>query len=137
MHRKILGVIPARYASSRFPGKALARIGSKTMLEHVYERVSMARYLTSVVIATDDDRIFAEARRFGAATSGYVVLYDMRGQLLFKGGITAGRGHAVDNAGADAIKSLLRGRSADMNRAPVYGCSLANQCGTGLRDTAL
>src|SRR5207253_5836044 len=66
VQRKILGVIPARYASSRFPGKALARIGSKTMLEHVYERVSMARYLTSVVIATDDDRIFAEARGFGA-----------------------------------------------------------------------
>ena len=66
VHRKILGVIPARYASSRFPGKALARIGAKTMLEHVYERVSMARYLTSVVIATDDERIFAEARRFGA-----------------------------------------------------------------------
>ena len=36
------------------------------MLEHVYERVSMARYLTSIVIATDDERIFAEARRFGA-----------------------------------------------------------------------
>jgi 3-deoxy-manno-octulosonate cytidylyltransferase (CMP-KDO synthetase) len=66
MHRKILGVIPARYASSRFPGKALARIGSKTMLEHVYERVSMARYLSSVVIATDDERIAAEARRFKA-----------------------------------------------------------------------
>src|SRR5439155_7229005 len=66
VHRKILGVIPARYASSRFPGKALARIGSKTMLEHVWERVSMARYLTSVVIATDDDRIAAEARRFKA-----------------------------------------------------------------------
>ena len=65
MHRKILGVIPARFASSRFPGKALARIGSKTMLEHVYERVSMARYLSNVVIATDDERIFAEARRFG------------------------------------------------------------------------
>jgi 3-deoxy-manno-octulosonate cytidylyltransferase (CMP-KDO synthetase) len=66
VHRKILGVIPARYASSRFPGKALARIGSKTMLEHVYERVSMARYLTSVVIATDDERIAAEAHRFKA-----------------------------------------------------------------------
>jgi 3-deoxy-manno-octulosonate cytidylyltransferase (CMP-KDO synthetase) len=64
--RKILGVIPARYASSRFPGKALARIGSKTMLEHVWERVSMARYLTSVVIATDDERFAAEARRFKA-----------------------------------------------------------------------
>jgi 3-deoxy-manno-octulosonate cytidylyltransferase (CMP-KDO synthetase) len=66
VHRKILGVIPARYASSRFPGKALSRIGSKTMLEHVYERVSMARYLSSVVIATDDERIYDEARRFHA-----------------------------------------------------------------------
>jgi 3-deoxy-manno-octulosonate cytidylyltransferase (CMP-KDO synthetase) len=63
---KILGVIPARYASSRFPGKALALLDSRTMLEHVYERVSMARYLSSVVIATDDERIRDEARRFGA-----------------------------------------------------------------------
>jgi 3-deoxy-manno-octulosonate cytidylyltransferase (CMP-KDO synthetase) len=66
VHRKILGVIPARYASSRFPGKALARIGSKSMLQHVYERVSLARYLTSVIIATDDERIGEEARRIGA-----------------------------------------------------------------------
>ena len=57
---KILGVIPARYASSRFPGKALALLDSRTMLEHVYERVSMARYLSSVVIATDDDEEEAE-----------------------------------------------------------------------------
>jgi 3-deoxy-manno-octulosonate cytidylyltransferase (CMP-KDO synthetase) len=63
---KILGVIPARYASSRFPGKALARLSSKTMLEHVYERVSMSTYLTAVIVATDDDRIYQEARRFGA-----------------------------------------------------------------------
>jgi 3-deoxy-manno-octulosonate cytidylyltransferase (CMP-KDO synthetase) len=64
--RKILGVIPARYASSRFPGKALARIDSRTIIEHVYERVSMARYLGTVLIATDDERILEEARRFGA-----------------------------------------------------------------------
>jgi 3-deoxy-manno-octulosonate cytidylyltransferase (CMP-KDO synthetase) len=64
--RKILGVIPARYASSRFPGKALAHIDSRTMLEHVYERVSMSRYLTAVIVATDDQRIEAEARRMGA-----------------------------------------------------------------------
>ena len=66
MPRKILGVIPARYASSRFPGKALAHIASKSMLQHVFERVSEARYLTSVIIATDDSRIEAEAKRFGA-----------------------------------------------------------------------
>jgi len=64
--RKILAVIPARYASSRFPGKALARLDSRTMLEHVYERVSMARYLLNVIIATDDKRIYDAARSFGA-----------------------------------------------------------------------
>jgi 3-deoxy-manno-octulosonate cytidylyltransferase (CMP-KDO synthetase) len=64
--RKILGVIPARFGSSRFPGKALAQISSKCMLQHVYERASQARYLTSTIIATDDDRIFQAARGFGA-----------------------------------------------------------------------
>ena len=64
--RKILGVIPARYASSRFPGKALARIDSRTMLEHVYERASMARYLGTVIIATDDR---ADFRRSAALRS--------------------------------------------------------------------
>jgi 3-deoxy-manno-octulosonate cytidylyltransferase (CMP-KDO synthetase) len=61
-----LGVIPARYASSRFPGKALVSIAGKTMLEHVWERASGARYLTSVVIATDDERIRAAAEGFKA-----------------------------------------------------------------------
>ena len=63
---RILGVIPARYASSRFPGKALVPIAGKTMLQHVWERASQARYLTSVIIATDDDRIRAAAEDFGA-----------------------------------------------------------------------
>jgi 3-deoxy-manno-octulosonate cytidylyltransferase (CMP-KDO synthetase) len=64
--RKILGVIPARFASSRFPGKVLAKIASKTMLQHVYERANMARYLTSTIIATDDQRVYDAARSFGA-----------------------------------------------------------------------
>jgi 3-deoxy-manno-octulosonate cytidylyltransferase (CMP-KDO synthetase) len=64
--RKILGVIPARFASSRFPGKVLAQISSKTMLQHVYERASHARYLTGTMIATDDERIYKVARSFGA-----------------------------------------------------------------------
>jgi 3-deoxy-manno-octulosonate cytidylyltransferase (CMP-KDO synthetase) len=64
--RKILGVIPARYASSRFPGKALATIQGKSMLEHVYRRVLQSQYLTSAVIATDDPRIFDASRAFGA-----------------------------------------------------------------------
>ena len=62
----ILGVIPARYASSRFPGKALVSIAGKTMLQHVWERASQARYLTSLVIATDDPRIRDAAQDFRA-----------------------------------------------------------------------
>jgi 3-deoxy-manno-octulosonate cytidylyltransferase (CMP-KDO synthetase) len=64
--RKILGVIPARFSSSRFPGKVLAQIANKTMLQHVYERASLASYLTSTIIATDDERVYAAAKSFGA-----------------------------------------------------------------------
>ena len=61
-----MGVIPARFSSSRFPGKVLALISSKTMLQHVYERASQSRYLTSTIIATDDAAIHTVARNFGA-----------------------------------------------------------------------
>ncbi len=64
--RKILGVIPARLASSRFPGKILAPLASKPMVQHVYERASQARYLTSTIIATDDEQIYEAVRKFGA-----------------------------------------------------------------------
>jgi 3-deoxy-manno-octulosonate cytidylyltransferase (CMP-KDO synthetase) len=63
---RILGVIPARFASSRFPGKALARIAGKPMIQHVFERASRSRYLSSLTIATDDERIASAARQFGA-----------------------------------------------------------------------
>jgi 3-deoxy-manno-octulosonate cytidylyltransferase (CMP-KDO synthetase) len=64
---RILGVIPARFASSRFPGKSLANIAGKPMLQHVYERASQARYLSKLIVATDDDRIYRAARSFGAS----------------------------------------------------------------------
>jgi len=64
--RKILGVIPARFQSTRFPGKVLAPLASKPMLQHVYERASLSQYLTSIIIATDDERVFSAARSFGA-----------------------------------------------------------------------
>lgn len=66
MPRKILGVIPARYASSRFPGKALAILDGKSILEHVYRQAVRSKYLTEVLIATDDARIEQAARAFGA-----------------------------------------------------------------------
>ncbi|NVM62865.1 3-deoxy-manno-octulosonate cytidylyltransferase (CMP-KDO synthetase) [Mucilaginibacter sp. SG538B] len=62
---KILGIIPARYASSRFPGKPLVDIGGKTMIQRVYEQAKKCRSLSEVVVATDDDRIFNHVNGFG------------------------------------------------------------------------
>lgn len=62
----ILGVIPARFASTRFPGKPLASLAGKPLIQHVWERASQSRYLSRLVVATDDDRIASAARSFGA-----------------------------------------------------------------------
>ena len=62
---KVLGVIPARYASSRFPGKPLALILGKPMIQWVYERASQAEFLDHVIVATDDKRIFDTVINFG------------------------------------------------------------------------
>lgn len=55
---KILGIIPARYASTRFPGKPLVVIDGKTMIRRVYEQALLCKELASVVVATDDQAIF-------------------------------------------------------------------------------
>jgi 3-deoxy-manno-octulosonate cytidylyltransferase (CMP-KDO synthetase) len=61
---KILGIIPARFASSRFPGKPLALIAGKPLLQHVIERCQKAKSLAEVVVATDDSRIYEIAQKF-------------------------------------------------------------------------
>jgi 3-deoxy-manno-octulosonate cytidylyltransferase (CMP-KDO synthetase) len=60
-------VIPARYGASRFPGKPLAPLWGKPMLQHVWERARAARGLDELVVATDDERIAHAARAWGAA----------------------------------------------------------------------
>ncbi len=62
----IIGVIPARMGSSRFPGKPLAKICGQPMIEHVFKRSAMARALTDVYIATCDEEISEAAKNFGA-----------------------------------------------------------------------
>jgi 3-deoxy-manno-octulosonate cytidylyltransferase (CMP-KDO synthetase) len=61
---RIFGIIPARYASSRFPGKPLTLIAGKPLIQHVVERCQKATSLAEVIVATDDERIFEVARRF-------------------------------------------------------------------------
>ena len=62
---KSLGIIPARFESSRFPGKPLVEIGGKTMIQRVYEQCQKASTLTEVIVATDDTRIFDHVIAFG------------------------------------------------------------------------
>ena len=78
-----------------------------------------AAAIPGVVAQIDVDGL--EAKRFGAGPSGFVVLYDATGRLVFSGGITASRGHAGENAGADAIVSLVNGEVASSGPTPSFG----------------
>ncbi len=62
---RVTAIIPARYASTRFAGKALADIMGKPMVQHVYERTARAKLVSGVIVATDDPRIEAAVRSFG------------------------------------------------------------------------
>lgn len=62
---KILGVIPARYASSRFPGKPLVDLGGQSMIQRVYAQARLSTVLNKVVVATDDQRIYDHIISFG------------------------------------------------------------------------
>lgn len=62
---RVVAIIPARYGSTRLPGKPLADIGGKPMIQHVYESASKAPTLDRVMVATDDRRIEAAVRGFG------------------------------------------------------------------------
>ncbi len=61
----IVGIIPARYGSTRLPGKPLAKIGGKPMIEHVYRSAAKAQILDRLIVATDDLRIEAAVKVFG------------------------------------------------------------------------
>ena len=61
---KVIGIIPARYGSTRFPGKPLALIAGKPLIRHVVERCQQAKSLSEVIVATDDTRIWEVAQEF-------------------------------------------------------------------------
>jgi 3-deoxy-manno-octulosonate cytidylyltransferase (CMP-KDO synthetase) len=65
MSFKTIGIIPARYASTRFPGKPLVSIIGKTLIQRTYENACRASHLDHVVVATDDERIFNHVKDFG------------------------------------------------------------------------
>ena len=61
---RVVGIIPARYASSRFPGKPLALIAGKPLIQHAVEQCQLAKSLSEVIVATDDTRIWEVAQNF-------------------------------------------------------------------------
>jgi hypothetical protein len=81
-----------------------------------------AASIPDVRIVLDKDA--REARRFGVLASGHVLLYGSGGELLFTGGITPARGRVGDNAGRDAITTLLAGQRAPRSRTSIFGCLL-------------
>ncbi len=92
---------------------------------------SSAEAIPGVKVVCDEDG--SEAKRFRATTSGYSLLYNSNGRLLFGGGITGSRGHSGDNAGRSAVESLLISGVADQKQTFVFGCPLLGRddaCGT-------
>lgn len=71
-----------------------------------------------------DDPDGAESARFGAETSGHVLLYDGAGRLMFSGGVTAARGRGGANPGRDTVVAMLTGGLVSRHETPVFGCSI-------------
>jgi 3-deoxy-manno-octulosonate cytidylyltransferase (CMP-KDO synthetase) len=98
----ILGIIPARFASTRFPGKPLAMIGGKTMIERVYQQASLCNALQKVIVATDDLQIAEHVESFGGnvvmTNADHVSGTDRCAEALRK---TEGRWTAVINIQGD------------------------------------
>lgn len=90
------------------------------------ELSQMAASIPGVEVHEDIEGV--EGRRFGAQTSGYVLLYDKDGRLVFQGGITGGRGHIGNNEAEQALLSILDKGGASMTQWPVYGCSVITPC---------
>jgi hypothetical protein len=85
--------------------------------------VHVAESIPGVTVVLDPGM---ETRRFGAATSGHVLLYDATGRLAFAGGITIARGHAGDNGGTQTVIQLLNHEPKTDQLSPTFGCPLFN-----------
>lgn len=121
----IAGIIPARYASTRFPGKPLADIQGKTMIQRVYEQASKSAALSKVVVATDDDRIYDHVKGFGGEVvrtaedhpSGtdrcHEALLQMEGHYRYVINIQ-GDEPFIDPAQIDTLAAVLQDRTTEL-----------------------
>jgi len=83
---------------------------------------SAAQIIPGVRVLADHSGL--EATTFGATTSGYTLLYNAEGKLVFSGGITGSRGHSGDNAGQSRVIALVNGNATETTAGFVFGCSL-------------
>jgi 3-deoxy-manno-octulosonate cytidylyltransferase (CMP-KDO synthetase) len=128
---KILGLIPARYASTRFPGKPLHLIAGKPLLQRVVERCRLARTLDEIIVATDDARIAAVAEKFCSVemtssehSSGTDRIAEVVGRRACDAAVNIqGDEPLIDPAVIDAVAGAL-------GQAPM------STAATALRDTA-
>jgi hypothetical protein len=89
-----------------------------------YESDSLADVAAIPGITVIRDEGGVEAHRFGASTSGQVLVFNQAGSLAFEGGITAGRGHVGDSLGSSAVATILSRRQPAVRQTPVFGCDL-------------
>ncbi len=115
---RVLAQVPKLrvYVLAVFPDEQTAADWKQTPL------LRRAAQLAPVKLVLDPGGV--EAKRFGAQTSGYAVLFGPNGQRLFGGGITDARGHEGDNAGEEALIQLAMGQASDFQQSSVFGCSL-------------
>lgn len=123
--RATLGELAEVLARTSQPPKTYVLFLRPTLFNAGWEQTSLwqtARSLPNVTVLRDDDG--AEAKRFGAETSGQTLLYDERGKLAFSGGITGSRGHAGDNSGRASLLALINRNEVDRRGSNVFGCPL-------------
>lgn len=124
---KLIGVIPARYASTRFPGKPLHPIAGQPLIQRVVERCRLAKSLSDVVVATDDARIAEVAGRFsrvemtrGDHPSGTDRIAEVAGRVVADGYINIqGDEPLMDPAVIDAVAAALDGNEMSTAATPI------------------
>lgn len=137
---KIVGIVPARYASTRFPGKSLAPIAGKPLIQHVVERCRKAKSLSEVIVATDDPRIADVAKKFCRVEmtradhpSGTDRIAEVAGKIPCEAVVNIqGDEPLIDPAVIDAVAGALSRRAVDNVSAgidePSAGWKAAVQC---------
>jgi hypothetical protein len=117
---------------NRCQGRAMAHVlfFRSADLAEGWERTALWHAATTIPgVTTIVDENGLEASRFGAETSGHVVLFSVSGELLFGGGITVSRGHQGSNLGLESLISCLTHGSHDRTPWPVFGCPLHDPVG--------